>query len=266
MLSQSRISLFCAAGVLLASAGMAQATTIYSDSLSGSDTAPLTGTTPATDTTAAKWTLNGAVGDGFYADGLTPGSTGGNFTYSINYLPYNTGTNLIAAGNIYTVSAVLSPTSGATGNWLAMGFLDGGSLFNNATKTSGPWMLLTDAGQTQTFGGPGVNNQYAAGTTNGNVTGGTAEVVLNTSSAQWTTQWLYEAPSATSFTSLGTYTYAAGANPTTLGGVGIADYQSAPGQIQNFQFTSVATPEPATFGIFGIGIAGLLLLKKRRTA
>lgn len=263
MLSQSRISLFCAAGVLLASAGMAQATTIYSDSLSGSATAVLTGTTPPTDTTGAVWTYRGAAGDDFFADGLTPTTTGGSYSSSTEYLPYNTGANLITAGNIYTVSAVLDPTSGGTGNWFALGFLDGNGLLNG-TLTSGPWILLRDNGGTQTFNGPGVGNNYAGGTTSGNVLGGTAEVVLNTSSANWTAQWLYEAPGATSFTSLGTNAYTT--NPTTLGGVGFATYQSTPGQIQNFQFTSVATPEPATFGIFGIGIAGLLLLKKRRTA
>ncbi len=264
MLSQSRISLFCAAGVLLAGAGMAQATTIYSDPLSGSPSAALTGTTPPTDTTGAVWAYRGAAGDDFAADGLSPGSTGGNYSYSINYLPYNTGTNLITAGNIYTVSAVLSPTSGTTTNWLGVGFLDATGVFGGSQ--SGPWMLLTDGGETQTFGGPGVANQNAAGTTNGNALGGTAEVVLNTSSAHWTAQWLYEAPGASSFTSLGTNTYTT--NPTTLGGVGIIAYQSVQGQVQNFQFTSVAgpVPEPATFAIFGIGVAGLLLLKKRRTA
>ena len=264
MLLQSRLALLCAGAAILASAGMTQATTIFSDPLSGSPTASLTGTTPPTDATGAVWTLNGGAGDSFAADGLTPASTGGQYSYSINYLPYNTGANLLTAGNIYTVSAVLSPTTGTTTNWLAVGFLDGSGLFGG--MKSGPWMLLTDEGGTQTFGGPGVNNQYSAGTTTGNALGGTAEVVLNTTNAQWTAQWLYEAPTASSFTSLGTYTYAVGANPTTLGGVGIASYQSVQGQVQNFQFTDVATPEPASVALFGVSAAGLLLLRRRRTA
>lgn len=254
MATQSRITMLSAGLVLLAGAAMAEATptTIYQDSFPGSPTATLTGTAPATDTTGAVWTLNGNTGDDWAADGLAPATTGGGYTYSIEYLP-----TTLATGQIYTLSATLSPTAGATKNWLGLGFFNSSALFK--ASTTGPWMLLTDAGQTQAFGGPGVGNQDSKATTNGNTLGNTATVILNTSGAAWTYQWLYN---GVALDTPQTYT----TNPTATTGVGIIAYQSVQGQAGSFQLTDSSVPEPATLGLMAAAGLGLLLLKRRRSA
>jgi hypothetical protein len=253
MVTQSRFTLLSAGAILLASAAMAQATpvTIYQDKFPGSAANVLTGTSPATDTTGSVWTFNGNAGDDWAADGLAPTSTGGNYSYSIEYLP-----TTLATGQIYTLSATLTPTTGATGNWLGLGFFNSSALFN--ASTTGPWMLLTDTGQTQAFGGPGVGNQDSKATTTGNTLGETATVILNTSGAAWTYQWLYNGVALDTPQTYGT-------NPIAATGVGIISYQSMQGQVGSFQLTDSSVPEPATLGLMAAAGLGLMLLKRRQS-
>ncbi len=243
------------ASVLLATASAANASTIYSQTFSSGASGVLTGTAPTVDNGGATWQLAGATGDDWSASGVAPTSSGGGYLTAAEYLPLT-----VASGNIYTLSVgALTPVTGTTGNWLAVGFFN--STSNNfilGSTTQGPFMLLRDNGEIQAFGGP---LSEAASFNTGNAgngagpysLGGTATVVLNTEGTNWTASFSYGG------TSLGTYTYTT--NPSASLGVGFLSYKSMQGSVGSISLT--ATPEPASFALAGLGLGGMLLLKKR---
>ena len=237
------------AGVALfaGAAAVGRATIIYQDTFPGNSSSFLTGTKPATDTTGSAWTLRDS-GDDWLANGAAPATSGFG---SDEYLA-TTFTN----GNIYTLSATISPTPGTTGDWFILGFLDGsyyGSSPSGNSTTVGPNIIITDNAGWQLYSGIVGKSLVASG--RGVTLGQTGEIILNTGGAHWTAQWLYGG------VSLGTYTYAT--NPG-IDGVGIGAYNDQQGTMGNFELQVVAAPEPTTLALGCVGFIGGLLLIRRR--
>jgi hypothetical protein len=255
------------AGVVLAGAASAQASTIiYSQTFSSTAAGILTGTMPTTDTGSAKWQFAGNTGDDWSASGVAPSTSGGGYSSAAEYLPLT-----VTAGNTYTLTVTgLSPVSGTTTNWLAVGFFNGtsGNLFGGATQ--GPFMLLRDTGYIQAFGGPGIDYGASFNSDNGGVgagsysLGGTATVTLNATSAttsDWTATFAYNG------TTIGSITYNnTSFPPETNIGVGFLSYQSQQGSVGSLTLTETPTPEPASLSLAGLAAGALLLMKKRRSA
>ena len=235
-------------GAMVLGAAASQGTVIYQDTFPGSSANPLSGTSPSIDTGGATWTAGLPASGGWAANGSTPG--GGGFQYAS--LPFATPA---VSGGTYSVSGTLDPT-GTTDSWLAIGFSNGSGFFSGV----GPWMLLQDNGPIQLFAGPGTGGGPGnpAGTFS---LGQTAEVVLNTTVADWTAEYYYNG------ISLGTYTYTgvggSNPNPTGITTVGIGT-NSEPGIVGDFMFQNSVVPEPATLGLMAAMGAGLLLLGRKR--
>lgn len=195
---------------------------VYRDVFSGSGRHVLTGTKPGVDTTGASWTYNGngaPAGDDWRANGAAPAKSGFG---TLDYLPLH-----VEVGRIYSLSCVLAPDPGTTGRWFALGFFDHSHF--GKSKTEGPWMTLTDtAGWATYVGSPNLRSNHMSHSLSHSVPlGRTAEIILNTSGKHWTVRWFYNGRS------LGSHTYAA--NPTKIGGVGIAVYNGQQGKVRNFE-------------------------------
>jgi len=234
-----------ATSLFVGTAAVDHAAIIFQDAFSGSSSKVLTGTKPAIDTTGSAWTLR-VSGEDWLANGAAPATS----EYGSDEHLATTFTN----GNIYTLSATISPNPGTTGNWFILGFLDG-SYYGNST-TVGPSMVITDKAGWQLYTGEIPNTLLASGS--GVTLGQTGEIILNTGGPQWTAQWLYDG------VSLGTYTYA---TAPALDGVGIGAYGNQQGTMSNFELQVVAAPEPTTLTLGSIGcIGGLLLIRRRKSA
>ncbi len=240
----------CGVAVLAGIAGTGRGTIIYQDTFPGSASAYLAGTKPGTDTTGSAWVLHGAVtsnsNPNWFANGGAPAQS---FFGSDESLATS-----FSAGHIYTLSATMSPTAGTSsnsGNWFVLGFLDN-TYYGNST-TVGPNIVITDEGGWQLYPGDVGVSPVASGS--GITLGKTAEVVLNTTGAQWTAQWFYDGHS------LGTYTYT---TTPTFDGVGIGAYNNQQGTIGNFELQAVAVPEPTALALGCLAFFGGLLLLRRR--
>ena len=236
-----------AAGAALAlSSTSAKASVIYQEAFGGTSTASIVGTSPTTDTTGATWQAidSKATNATYLADGSTNYPTTQNGGDYLSFTP--------TAGNIYTLSATLTPTD-ATSGWLSLDFSTG-----IPTGTTGPAMIVTStSGSTSKYG----IQLFTTGSSHpSNVTipspvtpGETAEITLNTMGTDWVATWYYGG------SELATYTYTT--NPT-VAGVSIG-YDTEKGSVGNFEL-STATPEPASIGLLGLGAVGLLLARRRR--
>lgn len=238
-------------------ASTASAGIIYQDSFGG--TGALNGATPTVDNgSSATWTAATQWSDSGYFNANTQGA--GRATAQLGFTP--------TTGNVYTLSATVSLTSGANpAAYLSLGFLSTSSstALNNGwdspTPTdpiAAPWVLVTigdNAGTIYTGPGTQVNGTgFTTGQT-GDLTNDTFELVLNTTAPTWTYQVYNEG------------TLVSGANPiqlpagTTINYVGMQG-ASAIGTVSNFELSSV--PEPATLGLMGVGAIGLLLIGRKR--
>jgi hypothetical protein len=242
--------------LLLMPAGMAHGQNIlYQHDFSGLATTPLHrqfvdvdnnggGTTwiTRTDTglpagTGIKWFDDGSI------DAALPGA--GAAALGFSPLP----------GNIYTLTARFNAIpSGAPGNWVALGFSSGwatgsgggAEFFGNgspSTLTGRPWMIYRNASD------GGFPNQVFLGEPN--PTGGGANwptpittspgdpvdlrIVLNTTPANWTVEWLAKRPTDGAFTSIHSAAYAT--NPT-IRAVAITALDSVAGSIDSFTLTT----------------------------
>ena len=229
--------------------GTASASTIYSDSFSGSSTTALNGAAPTVDNgTSATWTADAVWKANGSADESSSGSYGNAF---LSFTP--------TAGHIYTLTEGVNATAnspGKTNSWIGLGFVSSEALGSPFYNNAGPFILdyVPNSGASVVrYSGPGLTNgtNYAYPATGVQ----NLQMVLDTGGASWTVQF------SDNGTPLGSmYTYLA--NPT-IGAVGFGT-SNASGQVSNFSLTDVAVPEPATLGLVAIGGMGLLLVKRRR--
>ncbi len=149
-----------------------------------------------------------------------------------------------------------------TSEWAAIGFAPttGGA---NPNSTGEPWMLISTAsGGYQLFEGPGTANK-ALGVSTSSYTGTTTvEMTYNLASGQ-VELLLGKGANATTLTTVGGFTY------TTLPAVPGAIFLAvrgglSPATFSNLSLTQVATPEPASLGLFAIGGLGLLMAGRRK--
>jgi len=224
-------------GMAFANFASAQ-TVLFQDTFSG--TGSLNGSSPNITQPGITW----VAAAGYNANG----------TYSTTdqsqtaYLAYS-----FQSGNVYTFTADLNTTSsslimfiGSTStNLFAMGNSIGFRLDDGADPNA----------SLHTFpNGAGVTNWDPA---RGTVTDGrTAQIVLNTTAAQWTVSFNYGG------TDYGTFNYSPSASPTVIGfGAGL--FGGGTGSIDNLTLTVGAVPEPASAGLLG-SVGVVLLISRRR--
>jgi hypothetical protein len=272
MCEQTKCSIFGIGAILLAGVGMAHAsTTIYNDTfsttgqgsagyLNGTNTPGTTGTPADTVQWVAGTTANGGaniVTGGGYATATAFGSDSKAFGA---YLPLT-----VAPNTQYVLQATLAPNvpTPTSGNWLALGFTSGGGL-NVATYPfyNPVFALYRDNGGTQAF-----SNYTNAGTTGGTAsTPGTADTITITLT---TGSSISTGTADVAFSdTLGLFTSADNAVvPSSalknIGGVGFDFYYNT-GEVSAFSLTSSPVPEPAAFGLFGVGAMLMLLARKRK--
>lgn len=275
-----------AAGVGLAAAAcQARADVIYQDNFDGtagtvSGRAVPTASGLDGGTAGASW--NSSATTATNPDALWQASGGtytttGSTNASVGTFTTGADTNLITnatlpftpqAGFVYDLHlAIASSGVGASGNWLGLAFTQAG--FNGhaigggssalSNDNSYGLMILKGSGVVQTFAGLNAGN---AVTTTATVTDGTTspvytpvDVLLDTSGAQWTVNWEVNGTS----TGAG-FTYTT--NPT----IGLLAFgtNKLTGAVSDFSLTATSVPEPASLGV--LGVAGLLALRRRRTA
>ncbi|HWA87934.1 MAG TPA: PEP-CTERM sorting domain-containing protein [Opitutus sp.] len=242
------LALFCVA----AACASAQ-TTIYFDDFSGSSSTDLTGTTPDISSGGATWIAD-TGGSAWKADGSISNSGASNAFLS--FAP--------SAGHVYTLSIDANPVNG-NGDWFAIGFSQlatVNSIYAGGSVSASAWMLLrgdrTD--DLETFLGPGTGDEVdfnppdditlSPGSVN-------LKVILDTTGAQWTAEWVVNNVSIrqTTFDT----------NPT-INYVGLGRWSTASGTVDNFTLTSTsAIPEPATCALtLGTLAAGAVMLRRRR--
>jgi hypothetical protein len=229
--------LAAACGAALAFTHIASAQTIlFQDDFSGSG--GLNGTSPDITQPGVTWTA--AVGynaNGTYATSAQSDTA---------YLSYT-----FQTGNIYTFTADLN----TTGSSLIM-FI-GSSDTNLFGMNNSVGFRLDDSAdpnaQLHTFpNGAGVANWDPPRGTVEN--GQTAQIVLNTTAAQWTVSFTYDG------TSYGTFNYTPAVGPTVIGfGAGL--FGGGTGSIDNMTLSVV--PEPSSLGLLG-ALGGVLVLSRRR--
>ncbi len=146
--------------------------------------------------------------------------------------------------------------------WAAIGFAPNTS-GANPNSTGEPWMLISTAsGGYQMFEGPGTANKALGVSTSGYTGTTTVEMTYNLASGQ-VELLLGKGANAATLTTVGGFTYAtlpAAPGAIFLGVRGVL----APATFSNLSLTQVATPEPASLGLFAIGGLGLLLAGRRK--
>ncbi len=270
------------AGLLLASASLAQAdNVIYQENFTGSASTPLHGQSPDIDNSGlgAKWVtrtdtgLPSGTGVRWYADGSLDETLSGNGAASLPFTPQ--------AGNFYTLTVGLNAFTGPNTFWTAIGYSAGlatgtgagAEFFGNGLAdqvTGRGWMLARVAGTApgQTF--VGVPNSTAGGadwSTPVVANPGDPidlQVVLNTTAAAWTLEWLAKKPTDASFTSLRTAAYPS--NPADIRAVSIVANEQLDGSLRFLTLTTsgAVVPEPASGLLCSIGLAFLAVRRRRK--
>jgi hypothetical protein len=239
-------------------ATVVQAQIIYQDDFSGSGS-PLNGA--SLDIGSATWTS----GSDWYDDGTAATTVAGGPSGQAAWLPFTP-----ANGMIYTaVATILNDQP----NWIGFGFLPTAPAGGDWTVTdfsvrhsNAPgygWMLTRNSSGNDQEGFLGAGT--AGGQSwNGDVADPTVSldigIVLDTTAANWTVEWFINGASQGA-----PMAYGSAGNPG-IGGIGFShDRNSAAnngGVLSYFELSQV--PEPTTFALAGLGMAGLLIFRRRR--
>lgn len=235
----------------------ATAQIIYQDDFSGTGAA-LNGA--SLDIGAATWT----TGSDWYDDGTAATTVASGPSGQAAWLPFTP-----VNGVIYTATATILNDQP---NWIGFGFLPTAPAGGDWTVTdfsvrhsNAPgygWMLdRNSSGNDQEgfLGGGTAGGQPW----NGDVVDPTAPVtiaiVLDTTAANWSVEWLINGASQS------TASFGVTGNPG-IGGIGFSHDRDASGNagglISFFELSQV--PEPSTFALAGLGLAGLLFFWRRK--
>jgi len=286
----SRTVLFSSAaiaafGACMAGVPMAMATTTATPTTIISDTFPasqgvgaggyLQGSTPdGVDLPGSTWTTNyvggtlSSASDPFIGPppnalnnpassvAIFPNAVSGDVAAAIAFTPTGNG--------IISLTATLDWEGGS---WLAMGFANSVATANPGNKT-GPWMLISSS--VQMFGGTGGTGNYVIPAVNGHT---------NTVTFTYNPVTMVESVTVSNPTKGSDYlsgsqplSYFKVTTPPTINSIYFAT-RGAAGNGSNFsnltltQGPEQAVPEPASWGLLGLGgVAGLMLLRRRKLA
>jgi hypothetical protein len=247
------IALATPLAVMLETSSPASGQVIYQDDFSGSGS--LNGAAPDVRPGAETWDATDWRADGTITAPAT--NLGSNA-----FLPFTP-----VAGKVYSLSLEVNPTTSTDPTtWFGLGFASVSSPPGNyfGFYNAGPWMILRvqrdgfdtipnnadDAGDLETFPGP-----VTTGFQDHDAAHGVAafEIVLDTTGAQWQTQWLVNNSLIRSDT------YAV--NPT-INYVGFGRYQDTQGYVDNFSLTVI--PEPTSLGLSAVALALLAATRRQR--
>jgi hypothetical protein len=260
-----------AVAVALAAQTVTAQTVIYSETFGGDSSTDLNGTTLdvasgyAGGAAGATWQAGGNWNtDGIYSYDLSPGGYSGGCAL----LPFTP-----QSGYIYTLS-IDNPVTITSENktaWNGVGFTsatpsdwtDSAATAASTSEWPNPvyWGLLR-------YGGPSTDASFSGPSTGGGagsatVAAGKLAITLDTSAADWTVTWSFDNGASTR-----TETILAADIPT-INYVGInatasSSWGGHAGQTaDNFLLTATAVPEPSVFAMLGIGLLGLLTLRRR---
>lgn len=242
-------------------------TTIYQDDFSGSSTAGLAGTTPDTTTGGATWISSSYISANGAINNTSTNTLTGNSNAYLAFTP--------VAGHIYTLSADLNISQYVSTDvkWLAFGFVyssttpSTSSSFFTSSTSYGAYALTSYSRSAATtvsakmYRGKANTNQVGTTQTYTGVaatTYNTIKEVLDTTGAAWTIKWYCDGAE------IGSSSYTATTNPTTINYVGFGTRCGATGGIDNFSLTSTTIPEPGTIALLAAGMLGLLAYAWRK--
>lgn len=237
------VGLVCAASHITSTRSAAQEV-IYQDSLTTlTGTQTLNGTSPATDTTGAKWVA---------APNIIETSSGTTLGGGVSaYLPFT-----VTAGDDYTLSLTIASAANTT-------YIGGGFAENNQTSQfygngQESYMLLSPSGALS-YLSPG-NNLPATGTYTAPLTL-TIKLATTTDGSNWTDTYYANGVLVGTTSDL----------PEQINYIGIGDLNnsaaSGAGDITNIELINdsvAAVPEPSAWALGLVAAAGMLVLTVRR--
>lgn len=253
--------------VALSTHALAANTLIYDDF---SRTGTLSLSTPVTTVAGAKWqALNNATASTWSTSGTV--LTAGLDQQQTAAIDLGAGYFSTHAGT-YTLSAEITMTSGSTGKWLSLGFIQTGAISSglggamNGSDAGWPWILLRDNGGVSVFGGPTTSNSLASLGAGSFTVGSplTLSLVLNTSLTNWTLDAYVGATQLDLNGATVGSTYTFSSNPD-IQYVGLSDSGGGSGLQSVDNFTLVTSvPEPSIGALFVPALLTLVFLSKKR--
>jgi hypothetical protein len=232
------------AGMLAAGAVNASVITNFYDDFSGSSAAALNGTGPDIRPGTETWTASSVLPAAIRADG--------SFGYNTNairsaYLPVQ-----IEANKKYTLTAILNISNADSNTDSAgIGFLNVANTGNYALSTNAA-LIVRRNGQAQAISTGG--SVATSITTPYNLSNPVdLKIVLDTTPTVWTAEYFINGSSVATKTL--SSSFSAGLNYINLG-----KSTTTEGSFDEFKLTVI--PEPATLGIFVLGSASLMFLRK----
>lgn len=250
-------NLLLLAGAFAVCVCTATAQIIYQDNFSGFGGA-LNGA--ALDIGAATWT----TGSDWYDDGTAATTVASGPSGQAAWLPFTP-----VNGSIYTATATILNDQP---NWIGFGFLPAAPVGGDWTVTdfsvrhsNAPgygWMLhrnSTGTDQEGFLGGGTAGGQPWNGDVADPTVPVTIAIVLDTTSANWSVEWLINGASQS------TASFGVIGNPG-IGGIGFSHDRNSSANggatISSFELSQV--PEPTTIALAGLGLAGLLIFTRRK--